>query len=223
MLAVPTFAPVGDFVAGAAKQWIGTIRRQVARSAQRPNGADRRASRKRKSPAATLLTAKAVPRSAQFGKQQRLNVSRQDAPHDQFRPEDNWWRADQIVRKGYRVKIVIEMIDQPAMKRPTPRSRTALPVRTDPTQIRPRYLPPSSQRKMSAPRLRLCARPCRRRPMRESGPRSMPRAFVTKRSASLGTALDVVREPISAIRWTVNLLSTLNRRLQIGVQKGHAD
>jgi hypothetical protein len=220
MLAVPTFAPVGDFVAGAAKQWIGTIRRQVARSAQRPNGADRRASRKKKSPAATLLTAKALPRSAQFGKQQRLNVSRQDAPHDQFRPEDNWWRADQIVRKGYKLKIVIEMIDQPAMKRPTPRSRTALPVRTDPTQIPTTFIAKEDVRtEIEA----LC--PPLQTPsyaMRESGPRSMPRPFVTKWSASLGTGLDVVREPISAIRWTVNLLSTLTRRL-FGVQKGHAD
>lgn len=104
-------------------------------SAQEENAANRSLSRKKKSLAAALGNNGLSPRSSQFGDQQRFNVPGQDALHDQFRPENDRWRAHQIVREGYKLKIVIEMTDQAAVKCATPRPRTALPVRTDTTQI----------------------------------------------------------------------------------------
>ena len=55
---------------------------------------------------------------------------------------------------------------------------------------------------MSAPRLRLCSPPCRRRLTRASCARSMGYSIVTSKSVSFGVAFDVVSEPISAIRRT---------------------
>jgi len=64
------------------------------------------------------------------------------------------------------------------------------------------YVPRSSAKNTSAPRLKLCACPCKRRAHVATGARSASSATTTRTSMSLGSGLAVTMEPSRAIRRT---------------------
>ncbi len=80
--------------------------------------------------------------------------------------------------------------------------------------VRPMYVPRSSAKNTSAPRLKLCACPCRRRAPVAKGARSASSATTTRTSMSLGSGLAVTMEPRRAMRRTPAscLMDTTKRR-----------